>query len=84
MDYKLPLVILAVVAILLFGKGITGFMVVSQSCCVAGSMDCSSDNACTIDQQNAKTDNLSLIVFGSLIMVATMLVYRVYHKHEVF
>jgi len=84
MDYKIPLVILAVVALLLFGKGITGFMFISQSCCVEGTLGCDAGNMCTPEQQNSKTDNISLIVFGSLIMVATMLVYRIYHKHEIF
>ena len=83
MDYKLPLVILAIVALLLFGKGITGFMVISQSCCVSGSIGCTPENTCTIDQQGSRIDNISLIVFGSLVMISTMLVYRVYHKREV-
>jgi hypothetical protein len=83
MDYKVPLIILAIVAVLLLGKGITGFVIMSQSCCVPGTIGCTGDNICSVEQQNSKTDNISLVVFGTLVMVATLLVYRIYHKKEI-
>ncbi|MBW3011970.1 hypothetical protein KY311_02205 [Candidatus Woesearchaeota archaeon] len=84
MDYKMPLIILAIVAVLLLGKGITGFVVISQSCCMPGTLGCEGESVCGLEEQNSKTDNISLVVFGSLIMLATLFVYRAYHKHEVY
>lgn len=70
MDYKIVAVfIFFLFGVLLLGKGITGFMVISQSCCAPGEY-CDPDAVCgEYDINNPKIEMIDFIAGFSLLLI---------------
>lgn len=83
MDIKLTFfVILALLGLFLLGKGITGFTIMSQTCCFP-SEDCELENTCDVVNKTELETNVSAGLVGLLLVASSfLLIHKYINKKE--
>lgn len=77
------LIIIAILGSFLIGKGITGFAIISQTCCFSGE-NCNPENMCEVVKPELKNpfavNSLSVISGTIIVILALAAVHK--HLHE--
>ena len=76
------LIVLAIIGSLLIGKGITGFAVISQTCCIGE--NCAPEDMCEFARQESQNpfavNSLSVISGMALVFLSLIAIHK--HLHE--